>query len=111
MNWLSLLSALLLLLGSAFTLLAAVGVLRLPDVYCRLSATSKAAPFGIGLILGGAALESGDPHFALQALLVGVFLTLTSPVAAHAIARAAHREGVPRVEGAHSLESGEPPRL
>ena len=72
----------------------AVRVARLPDVYCQLSATSKAAPFGVGLLLGGAAITVGDGFFALQALAVAIFITLTAPVAAHALGRAAHEAGV-----------------
>ncbi len=85
----------LMLLGTLFVLLAALGVARLPDVYCRLSATSKAVPFGIGLLLVGAALAVSETTFALQALAITVFLALTSPVVAHALGRAAHDAGVP----------------
>ena len=85
--------------GSLFTLLAAVGVVRMPDFYCRLSTTSKAAPFGIGLVLAGAALAFGQVSFAFQAAVVGIFLVATSPVAAHALARAAYRSHAPTVEG------------
>lgn len=74
--------------GAGVTLLAAVGVVRLPDMLCRLSATSKAAPFGIALLLVGAALVAADWSFALQAAVVAVFVGLTSPIAAHALARA-----------------------
>lgn len=99
MSALEILALALLLTGALFTLLAAIGVVRLADVYGRLSATSKAAPFGIGLILAGAALIARDPNFALQSVAVAIFLTLTSPVAAHALARAARRAGVPTIEG------------
>lgn len=101
MSPLEFISLLLLVLGSLFTLLAAVGVVRMPDLYCRLSATSKAAPFGVGLILAGTALALGQASFALQALAVGVFVALTSPVAAHALGRAAHRSGVPPTAETH----------
>lgn len=85
----------LMLLGTLFVLLAAVGVVRMPDVYCRLSATSKAVPFGTGLLLAGAALAMDGWAFALQALAITVFMALTSPVVAHALGRAAHGVGVP----------------
>ena len=88
--------------GALFTLLAAIGVVRMPDVYCRLSATSKAAPFGIGLVLLGVALVVGDPSLALQTAAVALFVALTAPVAGHALARAAHRQGVPACEGTRS---------
>jgi len=92
---LDLMAFVLMLLGALFVLLASLGVLRLPDVYCRLSATSKAVPFGLGLILAGAALALGDGSFALQALAIAVFLALTSPIAAHVLGRCAHKTGVP----------------
>jgi len=88
----------LMLTGALFALLASIGLVRLPDAYCRLSATSKATPFGIGLLLAGASLALGDLDFAVRALLVVVFLGLTAPVAAHALGRAAHRAGIPPSE-------------
>jgi multicomponent Na+:H+ antiporter subunit G len=99
MNVLEIIAVVLMALGSLFTLLAAVGVVRLPDVYCRLSATSKAAPFGIGLVLVGTALVFDQASFSLQAAAVGLFLVITAPVAAHALARAAYRTSTPAAEG------------
>ena len=66
-----------MVVGSLFTLLAAVGVVRMPDLYCRLSATSKAAPFGVGLVLAGTALVVGQTGLALQAAAVAVFVAIT----------------------------------
>ena len=92
--------ALVLMIGGAlFTLLSAVGVVRLPDLYCRLSATSKAAPLGIALVLGGAALVVRSAGYTWQAVVIGLFVALTSPVAANVLARAARRAGVPFAEG------------
>ncbi|WP_440988322.1 monovalent cation/H(+) antiporter subunit G [Haloarchaeobius baliensis] len=80
--------------GVFFSLVAAVGVLRLPDVYARAHATSKSDTMGTGLALAAVAvvLDSGVARFKL-ALLV-VFVLLTNPVAAHAITRAAHVQGI-----------------
>ena len=86
----------LMIAGASFTLLAAIGVVRMPDLYCRLSATSKAAPFGIVLVLAGTALVVREISFALQAVAVAVFVAITSPVAAHAVARAVYREASAR---------------
>jgi len=85
----------LMLTGALFTLLAAVGLVRLPDVYCRLSATSKAAPLGIALVLAGAAMVAPGTSDALQAAVIALFVALTAPVAAHVLARAARRGGTP----------------
>ncbi|MEM8884273.1 MAG: monovalent cation/H(+) antiporter subunit G [Planctomycetota bacterium] len=90
--------------GALFTLLASFGLVRLPDVYCRLSATSKAAPLGIGFVLAGAAMVVRDHSYTLQAIAVGFFVALTSPVAAHVLARAARRAGVPYAPGTESDE-------
>lgn len=80
-------------------LLAAVGLLRLPDVYLRMSAASKAATLGASLLLLGAAFHFGTPAVAGRALVIAAFLFLTAPLAAHAVGRAAHRRGCPLWEG------------
>lgn len=86
---------LLLLLGGALMLLAAVGVLRMPDVFTRMHAATKPAVLGIGLIATGVALHFGDVGVMTRAILVIGFFVLTAPVAAHMIGRAAYFVGVP----------------
>lgn len=86
---------LIILIGALFALLGAFGVLRFPDVYTRLHAASKAGPLGVGLILVGAGLHSGEPLIVLRVVLGLLFLILVSPIAAHLLARAALRSGVP----------------
>lgn len=86
-------AAVLLVLGGGVMLVAGVGLLRLPDVYLRMSSTSKAATLGAALTLGGAAFHFGSAEVAGRALVIAVFLFLTAPLAAHAVARAAHRRG------------------
>lgn len=85
------LGCLLLLLGSVFTLLAAVGILRLPDLLTRMHAASKAGVVGGGLILLAVALVSFDGAIALRAIIGVAFLLLTTPIAAHLLARASYR--------------------
>jgi multicomponent Na+:H+ antiporter subunit G len=85
----------LLLLGGGFTLVAGLGLLRMPDVFIRMHASTKAGTLGVGLILLAAALHFGDPAIAARALLIALFVLLTAPVAAHLIARAAYRTGTP----------------
>jgi multicomponent Na+:H+ antiporter subunit G len=88
--------AVLLLAGAVFCALAALGVLRFPDLYTRLHAASKAGALGAGLILIGAGIASGDPLTLLRCAFGLVFLILTSPVSAHLLARAAlHRDDPP----------------
>lgn len=78
-----------------FSVVAAVGIVRFPDVYSRAHATSKSDTLGTGLALlaAGLALDSGVGRLKLVFLVV--FVVLTNPVAAHAITRAAYRQGIP----------------
>lgn len=80
-----------LLLGGAFSLVAAIGVLRLPDLYTRMHAASKAGAVGGGLILLAVALVCFDAAVALRAVIGVIFLLLTTPLAAHLLARASYR--------------------
>jgi multicomponent Na+:H+ antiporter subunit G len=81
----------LLLAGAIFSLVAAIGVLRLPDLYTRMHAASKAGAVGGGLILISVAVMSFDFGVALRAIVGFCFLLLTTPVAAHLLARASYR--------------------
>lgn len=85
----------LLVIGSLFSALAALGILRFPDLYTRLHAASKAGPLGAGLILLGVGFATGDPAIAIRCVLGFLFLVLTSPVSAHLLARSALRSGTP----------------
>lgn len=91
--------AVLLLLGSGFMLLAGVGLIRLPDVFLRMSATAKAATLGAALCALGAGAHFGEPAILGRILVILVFLVLTAPVAAHKIGRAAYRRGAPLFDG------------
>ena len=91
-------AAALVLGGSVFGLLAAIGIVRLPDLYTRLHAASKAGVVGSGLILLAVAMISTDPAVVLRAILGIVFLLLSTPIAAHLLARAAYKaEELPTV--------------
>jgi multicomponent Na+:H+ antiporter subunit G len=85
--------ALILVAGALFCLLAAIGIVRLPDLYTRLHAASKAGVVGTGLILLAVALISTDGANVLRAILGIVFLLLSTPIAAHLLARAAYKAG------------------
>lgn len=86
-------------IGLAFDLFGCLGLVRLPDVYNRLQAATKCVTMGTCSILFGTFLIVGFAAAGMKALLCMVFLVLTSPVAAHAIARAAHRSGIPLWSG------------
>ena len=92
-------TAVLWLGGSAFALLAAIGVLRMPDVFTRMQASTKASTLGVGCLLLGAALQMGDFAAFLRATSIGGFILLTTPVAGLVIARAAYFADVPLWKG------------
>jgi len=80
-------------LGATLVLLAGVGVLRFPDLYARMHAATKASTLGVGLVALAAAASLGDGR--IKALVAVAFIFVTSPSAAHLVARAAYRaEGV-----------------
>ena len=86
--------AALMLAGCVFCLVAAVGLIRLPDTLIRMHAATKAGTLGAGLILASVAVFFGDAGTVFRALLALVFLYMTAPVAAHLIGRAAYRSGI-----------------
>jgi multicomponent Na+:H+ antiporter subunit G len=89
----------LLVFGALWMLIAALGVLRLPDLFSRMQASSKAATLGIGTLMLAVAVHFADLEAVARAVLIIGFFFLTAPVAAHMIARAAYLIGVPLWEG------------
>ena len=85
--------------GSVFLLLAGLGIIRLPDIYCRSSATAKAATLGVGLVLAATAMHFDTLRVTTRVTATIAFLFLTAPVAAHMISRAAHFRDVPLWSG------------
>ncbi|TQQ80840.1 monovalent cation/H(+) antiporter subunit G [Halonotius terrestris] len=83
-----------LVLGLFFTLVSAVGVIRLPDVFSRAHTASQADTLGAGFALAAVALTLGWQSAAVKTVLLLLFIFITNPTAAHAIARAAYEEGV-----------------
>lgn len=86
-------TGLILILGAVFTLVAALGLLRFPDLYSRSHAASKAGTLGSGLALFALALYAGDGAIVARALAAFLFLLLTAPIAAHLLVRAAYYVG------------------
>lgn len=89
----------LFLTGAFLMFLAALGLLRMPDLFLRMSATSKAGSLGAGLVLLGAVFYFRDDAITARAVATIIFLFLTAPVAAHMIGRAAYFDGVPLWKG------------
>ncbi len=98
------LSALAMLIGAGFMLIAALGVLRFPDLFMRLHASTKSATLGVGFLMVAAALEFQTLTIVARAAAVVVFLFLTAPVGAHVLGRAAYFARVPLWEGTLSDE-------
>lgn len=89
------LSGIFLLSGTLFILLSAIGVLKMPDLFTRMSATTKASTLGVGLVLVGTAVFWMDIGIATRVVSIIIFLFLTAPVSAHIIGRAAYFDKVP----------------
>ncbi len=92
-------TGILWIVGSSFAFLAALGVLRMPDVFTRMQASTKASTLGLGCLLIGAALQFGDLASVIRLVSIGAFTFLTTPVSAHMIARASYRADVPLWDG------------
>ncbi|MFN0067921.1 MAG: monovalent cation/H(+) antiporter subunit G [Limisphaerales bacterium] len=88
--------------GVALMLLAAVGLLRLPDALCRAHAAAKATALGIALVLCAVWLDLGSGAAGFKVALAILFQLATIPVASHLLARVALHADVP-------LYRGEPP--
>ena len=86
-------------LGTLFVLLAAVGILRMPDTYLRMAVTTKAATLGIGLILIAAAIYFYDFSTTTRVMAIILFILLTAPVGAHLIGKASYISGNKLWEG------------
>ncbi|MBK9119222.1 MAG: monovalent cation/H(+) antiporter subunit G [Phycisphaerales bacterium] len=94
-HWSFYLALVLELTGAAFVLIAALGILLMPDLYNRMQAASKAATLGTAAMVLGAAVHFADVGVAVRAVMVAAFLFLTAPIAAHMLARAGYLARVP----------------
>ncbi len=98
--------AALLVAGALFIFIAALGLLRMPDLFTRMSCNAKASTLGIGLLLLALALYFGKLGVASRALATIGFIILTTPVASHRIGRVAYHDGAPLWEGTIADEMG-----
>lgn len=88
-------AAVLLALGALLMFLSSIGVVRMPDLYTRMSASSKAAGLGSSLVLAAVGIHFGTLAVGARAIAAIVFIFLTVPVAAHMVARAGYMARVP----------------
>lgn len=90
---------LLMSIGAFFMCVAAIGVLRMPDLFMRVSATTKASTLGASSLLLAAALYFNDYAITSRIAAIIAFIVMTAPVAAHMLGRAAYMSQVPLWEG------------
>lgn len=83
----------LIVLGVLFDIVGCIGLVRLPDVYTRIQASTKAVVLGTTFILLGSVVWLASPAAIVKGLICILFILITSATAAHALARAAHRSG------------------
>lgn len=83
------------IIGALFMIVSAVGILRLPDFYIRMSAITKAGTLGVGFIVLGIGLHFNEMLILVKTLSIILFILLTSPVAAHVIGQAAAKSNIP----------------
>ena len=88
------LSWVLILLGSFFTLVGALGMIRMPEVFTRMHAASVIDTLGVGLLIAGMMLQAGFTLVTLKLVFLLALFAVTGPVVTHALAQACLREGV-----------------
>ncbi|WP_297506662.1 monovalent cation/H(+) antiporter subunit G [Thermococcus sp.] len=103
MNALSALGEALVLIGTFFYFLSALGLIRMPDVYNRMQTSTKSATLGsLGVIIGTGLWAVGEGmswSWVVQTIAVAGFILLTNPISAHALIRAAYKRGIPLWHG------------
>lgn len=78
----------LMFIGFSFTFFGCLGLVRMPDVFCRLQSATKCVTFGTGSILLGTFFICGFSSIGLKAVICLIFLFLNSPTASHALSKA-----------------------
>ncbi|ASJ09015.1 Na+/H+ antiporter subunit G [Thermococcus siculi] len=104
MNALAAVGEALVLIGTFFYFLSALGLIRMPDVYNRMQTATKSATLGsLGVIVGvgiwALGTDFGSAAWLTKTIVIAVFLLLTNPISAHALIRAAYKSGIPLWEG------------
>ena len=87
-------SGLFIACGVVALLIGSLGLLRLPDVYCRIHAVGMIDTAGASFIILGMIIHEGFSLVSVKLVLIGVFLFFTSPIATHAVAQVAHKSGL-----------------
>ena len=90
---------LLIAIGILFDIFGCIGLVRFPDVYNRLQASTKCVTLGTIMLLVGVALIAASGPISAKAIICAVFILITAPTAAHAIAKGSYSSGVKLWEG------------
>ncbi|MNQ51112.1 Na(+)/H(+) antiporter subunit G [compost metagenome] len=95
--WVEILVSLLLILGSLFVLIGALGLYRLPDFFMRLHGPTKATTLGVGGVVGASLVffSASEDGLSLHELLISLFLFISAPVSAYMLAKAAVLQQLP----------------
>jgi len=88
---LEVIGAILILIGSIFLLLGAIGIYRMPDLYNRLQAGTKATTLGAMSLIFGVGLM--QPNWLFKLVIIILFIAFANPLSSHALARASYRQG------------------
>lgn len=105
-----LLSGVLIVVGSVFTMLAGVGALRFTDVYARMHPAAKGPTLGLLLVAAGAAIDLRSLAAVLALGLVVILQFLAAPVGSHLLGRAIHQQMPELTEGVDELARDEAER-
>jgi len=89
---LTIIGYILIILGSIFLLLGALGIVRMPDLYNRIQAGTKATTLGALSSIIGVGLV--NPDWFLKTLIIAIFIVLTNPIGSHSIARSSYKSGL-----------------
>ena len=96
--WLKILSDVLIAIGAFFALVGVIGILRMPDTFCRMQASTCVATLGVlGVSLGGlihAIFIMGSASAAVKIFVICLLILVTNPVGSHAIAKGAYKAGI-----------------
>ena len=82
----------LMVIGSVFLFLGALGIFRMPDVYTRMQAGTKATTLGALSLIVGVGLV--HPAYLTKTLVIAIFIAISNPISSHALARGSHRAGI-----------------
>ena len=98
MLWIRILSDVLIACGAFFALVGVLGILRMPDAFCRMQASTCVSTLGvIGVALGGliyAIFVMGSASAAVKIAVIGLLILVTNPVGSHALAKGAYKAGI-----------------